>query len=51
MSLSVLVIWTAFSAFLEVDEMDGMSGVGRGELGRTSTQGFLKGETMLRAKS
>jgi hypothetical protein len=31
--------------------MDGMSGVGRGELGRTSTQGFLKGGMMLRAKS
>jgi hypothetical protein len=32
------------------DEVDGMSGVGRGELGRTSTQGLLKGRVMLRAK-
>jgi hypothetical protein len=33
------------------DKMDGMSGVGRGELGRTPTQGLLKRGTMLRAKS
>jgi hypothetical protein len=32
------------------DEVDGMSGVGRGELGRMSTQGLLKGRTVLRAK-
>jgi hypothetical protein len=33
------------------DKMDGMSCVGRGKLGRTTTQGLLKGGTMLGAKS
>jgi len=32
------------------DEVDGMSGVGRGELRRMSTQRLLKGRMMLRAK-